>query len=550
MKRFLNDRDAMVGEAIDGLLMSPAGAVLCRIDDPDLKVVLRADWDRGRVALVSGGGSGHEPAHAGFVGEGMLTAAVCGEVFASPSVDAVLSAIVAVTGTPGCLLIVKNYTGDRLNFGLAAERARAIGHAVEMVVVGDDIALPEAVQARGIAGALFVHKLAGAAAAAGGTLGEVAAAARDAAAHVRSIGLSLAGCSGYDGEARAPLGEGEAELGLGIHGEPGAAIVPMGSARTLVGLAVRRLLERGHRPGARYAALLNNLGATPPLEMALLLRALADSELAPQLALICGPARFMTSLDMNGFSLSLLELDAAREAALLATPAPAAWQQARAFGPPRLVPAPELGDAALPAASADAAVRALVEAGAALFGSIEAEINALDAAVGDGDTGTTFAQAAAGVTRQLDALPYAQGELLLGSIGTLLLRRSGGSSGVLLAMLFTAAGTAYAGGVGWVAALVAGLERMKAYGGAARGDRTLIDALEPALEALAGGGGLDVAAQAARSGAEATRAMGLARAGRSAYVPRDRLVGVVDPGAEAVARLFERLATARVASVR
>ena len=544
MKRFLNDRDAMVGESLDGLLMSPAGQALCRIDDPDLKVVLRADWDRARVALVSGGGSGHEPAHAGFVGEGMLTAAVCGEVFASPGVDAVLSAIVAVTGAPGCLLIVKNYTGDRLNFGLAAERARAMGLDVEMVVVGDDVALPEAVQARGIAGVLFVHKLAGAAAAAGRTLGEVAAAARDAAVHVRSIGLSLSGCSGYGGEGRAPLGEAEAELGLGIHGEPGAAIVPMGTARTLVGLVVERLLERGHRADARYAALLNNLGATPPLEMALLLQALAESGLGPQLALISGPGRFMTSLDMNGFSLSLLELDAAREAGLLATPAPTAWQQACAFARPRLVPAPSIGGAAMPAASANAGVRAMVEAGAALFGSIEAEINALDAAVGDGDTGTTFAQAASALTRQLDALPYAQGELLLGSIGNLLLRQSGGSSGVLLATLFTAAGTAYAGGVGWIAAFAAGLERMKAYGGAAPGDRTLIDALEPALGALAAGGGLTEAARAARAGAEATRAMA-ARAGRSAYVPEARLIGVADPGAEAVARLFERLASVR-----
>ncbi len=543
MKRFLNERDAMVSEALDGLLMSPAGRALCRIDDPDLKVVLRADWDRTRGALVSGGGSGHEPAHAGFVGEGMLTAAVCGEVFASPGVDAVLSAIVAVTGPAGCLLIVKNYTGDRLNFGLAAERARAMGLGVEMVVVGDDVALPEAVQARGIAGTLFVHKLAGAAAASGRTLREVTAAARDAAAHVRSIGLSLAGC-GYGGESREPLGDAEAELGLGIHGEPGAAIVPMGSARTLLGLAVQRLLRRGHDPRARYAVLLNNLGATPPLEMALLLRALADSELAPQLALVSGPGRFMTALDMNGFSLSLLELDADREAALLATPAPAAWQQARGFAPPRLVAVPAIGDRAMPAASADTGVRALVEAGAALFGSIEAEINALDAAVGDGDTGTTFAQAASAVTQHLDALPYAQGGLLLDRIGSLLLRRSGGSSGVLLATLFTAAGTAYGGGTGWVPAFVAGLERMKAYGGAARGDRTLIDALEPALDALAAGGGLPEAAQAARAGAEATRAMA-ARAGRSAYVPEAKLIGAVDPGAEATARLFERLAAVR-----
>ncbi len=168
MKSFINARTDLVTEALDGFLSSTTNTDLARLDGyPDIKVVLRSDWDRGRVALISGGGSGHEPAHAGFVGEGMLTAAVCGEVFASPSVDAVLSAILAVTGEAGALLIIKNYTGDRLNFGLAAERARAMGRRVETVIVADDIAIPDSLQARGVAGTLFVHKVAGFLAAAG-----------------------------------------------------------------------------------------------------------------------------------------------------------------------------------------------------------------------------------------------------------------------------------------------------------------------------------------------------------------------------------------------
>ena len=143
MVHFINAREDLVREAIDGLLAG-SGGTLARLDGyPHIKVVHRADWDRSKVALISGGGAGHEPAHTGFVGPGMLTAAVCGEVFASPSVDAVLAGILAVTGEAGCLLIVKNYTGDRLNFGLAAERARALGYKVEMVVVDDDVALPE-----------------------------------------------------------------------------------------------------------------------------------------------------------------------------------------------------------------------------------------------------------------------------------------------------------------------------------------------------------------------------------------------------------------------
>ena len=159
MKQFVNKKELIVQEAIDGLI-ELSGGKLQRLDGyPHIRVVVRADWDKSKVALVSGGGSGHEPAHAGFVGEGMLTAAVCGDVFASPSVDAVLAGILAVTGDAGCLLIVKNYTGDRLNFGLAAERARAFGLKVEVIIFDDDIALPDLPQARGLAGTLFVHKM-------------------------------------------------------------------------------------------------------------------------------------------------------------------------------------------------------------------------------------------------------------------------------------------------------------------------------------------------------------------------------------------------------
>lgn len=159
---FFNERKHLVDDALEGLVLSAPHANLVRLDiDPAIRIVARSDWDKSRVAIISGGGSGHEPAHAGFVGRGMLTAAVCGDLFASPSVDAVLNAIVAVTGDRGCLLIVKNYTGDRLNFGLAAEKAKRYGLKVEMVIVADDVALPDNKQPRGIAGTALVHKVAG-----------------------------------------------------------------------------------------------------------------------------------------------------------------------------------------------------------------------------------------------------------------------------------------------------------------------------------------------------------------------------------------------------
>ncbi|MFZ9200296.1 MAG: dihydroxyacetone kinase subunit DhaK, partial [Paracoccaceae bacterium] len=232
MKQFINSRDSLVTEAIDGLLRT-SGGKLARLDGyPHIKVVVRTDWDRSKVALVSGGGSGHEPSHAGFVGQGMLTAAVCGDVFASPSVDAVLAGILAVTGKAGCLLIVKNYTGDRLNFGLAAERARAFGLKVAMVIVDDDVALPDLPQARGVAGTLFVHKIAGAMAEAGADLDTISAAAQSVIKGAISIGMSLDTCTVPGNPKEDRIAAGKAELGLGIHGEAGIEQVDFSGARS------------------------------------------------------------------------------------------------------------------------------------------------------------------------------------------------------------------------------------------------------------------------------------------------------------------------------
>src|SRR5690349_16456205 len=204
MAQFINTKENIVTEAVDALVAA-SGGKLARLDGyPHIRVVVRNDWDKSKVALISGGGSGHEPAHAGFVGKGMLTAAVCGDIFASPTVDAVLGGILSVTGSSGCLLIVKNYTGDRLNFGLAAERARAFGLNVSMVIVGDDIALPDLPQARGVAGTLFVHKIAGALAERGADLDTVTAAARHVIAGTRSIGMSLDTCRRQDQPYRRP----------------------------------------------------------------------------------------------------------------------------------------------------------------------------------------------------------------------------------------------------------------------------------------------------------------------------------------------------------
>lgn len=541
-KHFINARETIVTEALDGLVAC-AGGRLVRLDGyPEIKVVLRADRDPGKVAVVSGGGAGHEPAHAGFVGRGMLTAAVSGEIFASPSVAAVLAGIRAATGPAGCLLVVKNYTGDRLNFGLAAERARAEGLAVEMVVVADDIALPDLAQPRGVAGTLFVHKIAGHLAEAGAPLAEVAAAARAAAAEVRSLGVSLSSCAipGQPFEAR--MGEDEAELGLGIHGEPGVERIALQEIDKIVGLMADRLAAGLPEGGVHdHALIVNNLGAVPPLEMGVIAHDVLRSALAPRIGLILGPGAFMTALNMNGFSLSLMRLDPARTEALRSAVAPEAWTGVRMPAPVATLPLPGAATAR-PAASAGPELEAALRAACKRLVALESDLNRLDARAGDGDTGSTVAAGARSLLAALPELPLADPAATCARIGEILSASMGGSSGVLLSIFFTATGQRLAEGAAAPAALAEGLARVRLYGGAGPGDRTALDALIPALDALASGG-VEAAARAARAGAEATAGMARARAGRAAYISAADLAGVPDPGAMAVAAAFDALAT-------
>ena len=540
MKHFINTKETLVQEAIDGLLRT-AGGRLARLDGyPHIKVVVRTDWDKSRVALVSGGGSGHEPSHAGFVGQGMLTAAVCGEIFASPSVDAVLAGILAVTGQAGCLLIVKNYTGDRLNFGLAAERARAQGVKVNMVIVDDDIALPDLPQSRGLAGTLFVHKIAGALADQGADLDSVTKAAERVIKGAASIGMSLETCTIPGSPREDRVGVGKAELGLGIHGEAGIEQVDYSGARDAMQMVVDRLAPNiGTGP---HVALLNNLGGATPLEMAVLAEELVRSRIGENIKWMVGPAPLMTSLDMHGFSVSLLPVTKADEAPLMAEVGPWAWPGCLPVSDVAVAPLPDGLTPIQPIPSKDAAMRAFLEKCCTVLIDAEAMLNALDAKSGDGDTGSTLATASRALIEALDRLPLADQTQLYRAIGQELSQTMGGSSGVLLAIFFAAAGDASASGKDAIGALMSGLDRIQQVGGARPGDRTMIDALLPALEAMHLG--VDAAARAAREGADATANITHARAGRASYLSAESLAGHNDPGAEAVALLFEHLAKA------
>lgn len=540
MKFFINEPDQIVNEAINGLLTNPK---LARLDSfPEIRVVIRKDWDKSKVAIISGGGSGHEPAHAGFVGKGMLTAAVCGDIFASPTVDAVLSAILAATGPKGCLLIIKNYTGDRLNFGLAAEQARALGHEVKTVTVDDDIALGQDVKKRGLAGTLFVHKIAGQLAEEGKSLEEIAKIAQQVIDRTASIGLSLTECQHLGQETTSRLTDQEVELGLGIHGEPGIEVVPYAPADHLMALAIEKLEANLPDSNGRYAMIFNNMGSVSPIEMSLLVNSFRKTNLAAKVDYIVGPAALMSSINMSGFSVSVLQLNEEIEKALLADSEPSAWQ-IQPFEQPAEISSPELPETIPYEASANVKVKQLIEQTGALLVAIEKEINGLDAKVGDGDAGSTFALAGKRLLLVVDKLPLNDTGKLLLTIGRILSREAGGSSGVLLSILFTAAGNTYSKDPDLGKALLEGLQKVKDYGGAKVGDRTMIDALEPAFEALAKNESVLNAAEQARKGTEYTKTITNTKFGRSSYLSEAVLKNIPDPGAEVVARVFEKIAS-------
>ncbi len=534
MKKLINEPGAVVPEMLEGLAALNPGVSLLEGET----VVVRADWDRNSVALISGGGAGHEPAHAGYVGPGLLTAAVAGDVFTSPSVDAVLAAIRAVTGAPGALLIVKNYTGDRLNFGLAAEIARTEGLRVAMVIVDDDVALGAGGGAgrRGIAGTVLVHKVAGAAAAAGLDLDAVQREAEAAIAAVGTMGVALTPCTvPAAGTPGFELGADEVELGLGIHGEAGVRRVPISPARDLVRTLVEAVAsDRGIGRGDQAALLVNNLGGSPAMEMLIAAReaAAACETLGIQVERAwCGS--FLTALEMAGCSISLMRLDAGRMARLDAPASAPAWP-----GPgvpvhlhrPR-APAPKAPVQPL-AATRDSRVDRVLHAVAIALREAEPMLTRMDQVVGDGDLGISLARGAAAIERDMPTYPTTDTAATLRALSATLRRALGGSSGPFYAVaLLRAAEALRARPSAWDAALRAGCDGIQALGGAVPGDRTMLDALDPAAAALAASD-LDAAVAAAQAGAEQTAAMP-PRRGRSSYLG-DRALGHADPGAQAV----------------
>jgi len=554
MKKLINQPGTVVPEMIAGFAVAyPNLRTLA-----GFPVLARGDVDGGRnnqVALISGGGSGHEPAHAGYVGQGMLSAAVAGDVFTSPPPDAVLATIRAVTGPPGCVLIVKNYTGDRLNFGLAAERARAEGLAVEMVIVGDDVALADSTEhagRRGLAGTILVHKIAGAAAEAGLSLAEVAAEARAAASRLRTMGVALTPCTiPAAGKPGFSLGEAEIEMGLGIHGEPGLERLAIQPADRLVDALLAKLIpETSTGP---IVLIVNGLGGTPAMELAIVARRAVEAIEGRGIAverLYMG--NFLTALEMAGVSLTVLPVDAATLARLDATTAAPAWPAApgrpgqRPPSPVSAAPStPADSPPLVPITGVGVALGAALRRAAEALLAAESALTESDSLVGDGDLGLSMARGARAIMEALPTLPLDDPSATARSLGTLLEHALSGTSGPLYAAFFARASATLARTpTDWAAALRDGCSAVAELGGAKPGDRTMLDALAPASDAFtaairsgrSASDALRDAADAARLGAEATASM-KPRLGRSSYLG-DRAVGHPDPGAEAVVVWF------------
>lgn len=313
MKKIINDPSNVVSEMVDGLVRAYP-QYLTQIDGTEAVVRTNKDSMKGKVGLVSGGGSGHEPAHAGYVGQGMLSAAVCGQVFTSPTPDQIYEAIKAVDQGQGVFCIVKNYSGDVMNFDMAKDLAEADGIDVKSVVVDDDIAVKDSLYTqgrRGVAGTVFVHKILGAAADQGATLDEIETLANEVVKNIKTIGVALSAATNPEvGKPGFELKSDEIEYGVGIHSEPGYRREKIKPSKELVDELVGKLNDEIHLDkNKKYAVLVNGMGATPLMEQYVfshdLLNKLDEFGIKPAFMRV---GNYLTSIDMAGLSLTIFEI--------------------------------------------------------------------------------------------------------------------------------------------------------------------------------------------------------------------------------------------------
>ncbi len=581
MKKIINLPESVVLDMLHGLVYAHPELAL----DSKYKVITRRNQNPEKVNLISGGGSGHEPAHAGFVGTGMLDAAVCGDVFASPSQIQIYQAIKSCVSSKGVLLIIKNYSGDMMNFQNAAYLASEDGVVVDYVKVDDDIAVQDSlytVGRRGVAGTVFVHKIAGAAAEQGMDLAGVKAVAEKVARNVRSLGFAFTSCTvPAKGTPTFTLGADEMEYGVGIHGEPGIqrekALTADELAKRMTEALVRDLQIQG-RKGAEVALLMNGFGATPLQELYVLTQSVAREldgfGILVQKTLV---GNYMTSIDMAGASVSILTLDEELKQLLAETcdtPAlklsgqlePCVFQDhAQAPGQGSNERTIELSaDAGViknNQLTVDNVIYAIDQMGACIIEN-EVPFCELDSHAGDGDFGMSVAKGFRQLQREWNDLLCNHSQSIgefLESCSLIIMEHCGGASGPIWGSAFRAA-SRYAGTrtslnlaelADLMQAAVVGIQKTgeRSFGrGAGIGDKTLMDALIPCAESLTADAAngktireaLHNGAEAAKAGAESTQAI-VARMGR-AGTAGERSLGYPDAGAHALGVIFTAIA--------
>ncbi len=537
---FLDSVDSFLPDALRGFVAANPEVTWHR--DPGF-LARRTSTPPGRVAVLSGGGSGHEPMHSGLIGSGLLDAVCPGPIFTSPNALQIAGATRHVHSDAGVLHIVKNYTGDMMNFRIARDIVRDEGIDTDVVVVADDVATEsdgDGPGRRGTGATIVVEKVCGAAAAAGATLAEVTALGRRVAENARSMSVALDPCTvpGSD-QPSFDLGPDEIEMGIGIHGESGTERTQWRPATQIVQALLERILASlDVAAGDRVIVVVNGLGSTHPLELNLVfgqvleqLRA-ADVRVARSLV-----GTMITALDMRGASVTVARVDDEIVGLWDAPTDAPAWPRLAAAEPGDLVDTtvaePDDGAASGPECGW---LTTFVER---VQGAVD-ELTALDRQVGDGDFGLNMSAALG----HFDLPLRGSDAEVLDAIARSYFVRSGGTSGAVFGTLFRELSKAFAESDEFRAALAAGtgagLESVVELGGAQVGDNTVVDALHPANEALQQGASLAEVARASVEGAESTRDR-VARMGRASYVG-EASRGATDPGALAISWLFEAAA--------
>jgi dihydroxyacetone kinase len=581
MKKIINRPETVVIEMCNGIVLAHPELELIE----KYKVIKKKVINKDKVSLISGGGSGHEPAHAGFIGKGMLDAAVCGDIFASPSQVQVYQAIKATESEKGTLLIIKNYSGDMMNFLNAAYLAGEDGISVDYIKVEDDIAVNDSlytVGRRGVAGTVFVHKIAGAAAEQGRSLQEVKEVAQKAADSVRSLGFAFSSCTvPAKGTPTFEIGEDEMEYGVGIHGEPGRKREKIISAEDLSHRIINSLLEdlqMGEASGEEIALLVNGFGSTPLQELYLLnnslTRELAEKNIKINRIFV---GNYMTSIDMLGASVSIIKLDEElKELLSLKSDAPAF----KVDGPVERVNYVNLD--AMSGSMKEVFYKAQTNDAFSVISNnkislenmlyivdkmgeciIENEVPfcELDSHAGDGDFGMSVAKGFKQLKSEWDEIiqnhAHSIGEFL-DACAMVIMQYCGGASGPIWGSAFRSAGK-YADEKKELTVTefsellhiaVKGIQSTgeRSFGrGAVVGDKTLIDALIPCADSWteSAGIGYDIktafanGAKAAARGAEETKNI-VARMGRAGTVG-ERSIGYPDAGAYALGVIFDEI---------